>query len=106
MARIKAEIIVKGVVQKTGYRDYVQEKARSLNVKGYVDNLREGSVKITCETDVDTLENFIKLINIKQDLITVEKIEIIKKQPTTGEYEYFIKYGPWKKKWATGWSPP
>jgi len=47
MARIKAEIIVKGVVQKTGYRDYVQEKARSLNVKGYVENLREGSVKIT-----------------------------------------------------------
>jgi acylphosphatase len=26
MARIKAEIIVKGAVQKAGYRDYVQEK--------------------------------------------------------------------------------
>jgi acylphosphatase len=95
MAKIKAEIIVKGVVQKTGYRDYVQEKARSLNVKGYVENLREGSVKITCETDEDTLENFIKLINIKQDLMAVEKIEIIKKQPETGEYMYFdLKYGP------------
>ena len=95
MTKIKAEIIVKGAVQKTGYRDYVQEKARSLNVKGYVENLRDGSIRIVCEADEDTLKNFIKLINIKQDLITVEKIETVKTQPATGEYEYFdIKYGP------------
>ena len=95
MTKIKAEIIVKGAVQKAGYRDYVQEKARSLNVKGYVENLRDGSVRIVCEADEDTLKNFIKLINIKQDLIAIEKIETIKTQPATGEYEYFdIKYGP------------
>jgi acylphosphatase/BMFP domain-containing protein YqiC len=95
MAKIKAEVTVKGAVQKTGYRDYVQEKARSLNVKGYVENQRDGSVRIVCESDEDALKNFIKLINIKQDLIAVEKIETIKKQPATGEYEYFdIKYGP------------
>jgi DNA anti-recombination protein RmuC len=52
-------------------------------------------VKITCETDEDTLEDFMKLINIKQDIITVEKVETVKKQPATGEYEYFdIKYAP------------
>jgi acylphosphatase len=94
MAKTKAEIIVKGAVQKAGYRDYVQEKARSLNVKGYVENLRDGSVRIVCEADEDTLKNFVKLINIKQDLIAVEKIETVKKQPATGEYEYFdIKHG-------------
>jgi acylphosphatase/BMFP domain-containing protein YqiC len=95
MARIKAEIIVKGAVQKAGYRDYVQEKARSLNIKGYVENQRDGSVRIMCEADKEALEDFVKLINIKQDLIEVEKIETVKKQPATGEYEYFdIKYGP------------
>jgi acylphosphatase/BMFP domain-containing protein YqiC len=95
MAKIKAEIIVKGAIQKVGYRDYVQEKARSLNVKGYVENLRDGSVRIVCETDEETLKNFIKLINIKQDLVAVEEIRTVKKQPATGEYEYFdIKYGP------------
>jgi len=94
MARIKAEIIVKGAVQKAGYRDYVQEKARSLNIKGYVENQRDGSVRIMCEADKEDLEDFVKLINIKQDLIEVEKIETVKKQPATGEYEYFdIKYG-------------
>jgi acylphosphatase/BMFP domain-containing protein YqiC len=94
MANIEAEVIVKGAVQKAGYRDYVQEKARSLNVKGYLESLRDGSVRIVCEADEDTLEDFIKLINIKQDLITVGKMETIKKQPATGEYEYFdIKHG-------------
>ena len=94
MTKIKAEMIVKGAVQKAGYRDYVQEKARSLNVKGYVENQRDGSVRIVCEADEDTLKNFVKLINIKQDLIAVEKIKTIKKQPATGEYEHFdIKYG-------------
>jgi acylphosphatase/BMFP domain-containing protein YqiC len=94
MTRIKTEIIVKGSVQKAGYRDHVQEKARSLDVKGYVENQRDGSVKIVCEADEADLEKFIKLINIKQDLIAVEKIQTIKKQPATGEYQYFdIKYG-------------
>lgn len=95
MAKIKAEIIAKGTVQKVGYRDHVQETARKLSVKGYVENQRDGTVKIVCETDEETLQNFIKLINIKEDLVTVENIEITKTKPATGEYEYFdIKYGP------------
>ena len=94
MAKIKAEIIAKGTVQKVGYRDHVQETARKLNVKGYVENLRDGFVRIVCEADEDTLKKFIKLINIKQDLIAVENIETVKTQPATGEYKYFdIKYG-------------
>lgn len=94
MAKIKAEIIVKGKVQKAGYRDHVQETARNLNVKGYVENLKDGSVKITCETDDPTLKKFIQSISLKTDLITVENVEITKTQPAKDEYEYFdIKYG-------------
>lgn len=58
MMKIKAEIIVKGTVQRVGYRDHVQETARKLDVKGYVENLRDGSVKIVCETQ---RRNFTKL---------------------------------------------
>ena len=68
MANIEAEVIVKGAVQKAGYRDYVQEKARSLNVKGYVESLRDGSVRIVCEADEDTLKDFIKLMNTNHKL--------------------------------------
>jgi len=95
MAKIKAEMIVKGEVQKAGYRDHVQETARNLNIKGYVENLKDGSVKITCEADKHTLKKFIQSISLKTDLITVENVEITKTQPAKDEYEYFdIKYGP------------
>ena len=95
MAQIKAELIVKGKVQKRGYRDHVQEVARDLNVKGYVENMKDGSVKIVCETEEATLKKFIKAITLKTDIITVEKVEILRTQPATGEYEFFeIKYGP------------
>jgi len=67
MANVKAELLVKGKVQKVGYRDFVQETARTLNVRGYVKNLRNGSIRIVCEAEEDTIEKFIKLISIKED---------------------------------------
>jgi acylphosphatase len=95
MAQIKAELIVKGKVQKRGYRDHVQEVARELNVKGYVENMRDGSVRVVCETEEAALKKFIQAISLKTDFITVEKVEILRMQPTTGEYEFFeIKCGP------------
>lgn len=81
MNKIKAETIVRGKVQKAGYRDHIQEVARNLDVKGFVENLKNGSVKITCETEEDTLKKFTQLISIRTDLIVVENVEIIKKQP-------------------------
>ncbi|MDH7477103.1 MAG: acylphosphatase [Candidatus Bathyarchaeota archaeon] len=95
MAQIKAELIVKGKVQKRGYRDHIQEVARDLNVKGYVENMRDGSVRIVCETEEATLKKFIQAITLKTDIIAVEKVEILRTQPATSEYEFFeIKYGP------------
>lgn len=91
---IKAEVIVRGRVQKVGYRDYVQEVARRLGVKGYVENLRDGSVKIICEAEEQTLQEFLKQINVEKDLIMVKGVEVVKTEPATYQYWYFdIKYG-------------
>jgi predicted nucleic acid-binding Zn-ribbon protein len=60
-----------------------------------VENLRDGSVKIVCETEEATLKKFIQAITLKTDIIAVEKVEILRTRPATGEYEFFeIKYGP------------
>jgi acylphosphatase len=94
MDSVRAEIIVRGKMQKAGYRDHVQEVARSLNVNGHVENMKDGTVRIICEAKEDTLERFTQQINIKTDLVEVEKVEILKKEPATGQFEYFdIKYG-------------
>jgi acylphosphatase/signal transduction histidine kinase len=92
---IRAELIVEGEVQRVGYRDFVQSVARSLGVKGYIENLKDGKVRIVCEADEEILKNFIKEIEVKREFINVTKIKIVKTSPATGEFEYFeIRYGP------------
>ena len=89
------EIIVKGNVQKVGYRDYVEEVARRLGIVGFVENVKDGTVRIVCETDEETIKKFIHEINIKKGLIEVEDVQIKSVGIATGEFKYFeIKYGP------------
>jgi len=92
---IRAELLARGAVQKVGYRDYVQEAARGLGVKGFVENLRDGSVRIVCEAEERIIDEFIKLVDVEKDLIAVGSIEVVGREPAVGEFEYFdIKYGP------------
>lgn len=92
---IRAELLIRGAVQKVGYRDYVQEAARDLGVKGFVENLRDGSVRIVCEAEERIIEEFIELVDVEKELIAVESVEVVGREPAVGEFEYFdIKYGP------------
>jgi len=60
------EIIIKGKVQKVGYRDYVEEVARRFNIVGFVENLKDGNVRILCEADEKIIDDFLKAINVKK----------------------------------------
>ncbi|MBO3800437.1 MAG: acylphosphatase [Candidatus Brockarchaeota archaeon] len=91
---IRARFIVDGDVQKVGYRDFVQKVARKLGVKGYVENLPNGSVQIVCEAEEPVLKSFVENINVREGFIKVERISIIEKSEAKGEFEFFeIKYG-------------
>jgi len=91
---IRAEILVRGSVQKVGYRDLVQEEALKLGVKGFVENLKDGRVRIVCEAEEEKVKQLIERINVKEELVYVESIDIVKKGPATGEFQYFeIRYG-------------
>ncbi|MEM2828445.1 MAG: acylphosphatase, partial [Candidatus Nezhaarchaeales archaeon] len=81
---IRARILAEGRVQRVGYRDLVQSIARRLGVKGYVENLKDGSVQIVCEAEEGVLENFVKEIKVKEDFIEVEEVKIIEKSEATG----------------------
>jgi len=92
---VRARIIAEGDVQKVGYRDLVQSMATSLGVKGFVENLKNGSVQIVCETQEEALKKFIKKIKVEEDFIRVKKVQVVETSTATGEFEYFdIKYGP------------
>lgn len=66
---------VSGSVQKTGYRARVIDFATMLGLKGVVENLEDGRVKIVAEGDSDKLKWFEEAINIHDNLIQVSSIE-------------------------------
>lgn len=92
---VKATIIVVGPkIQKVGYRDKVQEIARELNIKGFVENLKDGNVRITCEGEEKIIDEFVSRLKIVKDYIKVENVNVVDKIEAKGEFEYFdIKYG-------------
>ena len=90
----RTEIIVKGEVQRVGYRDEVEKIARKLNIKGFVENLKPYDVRIVCEGEEGDVKRFIGALRIEGDpLIRVSDIAVEYDRPT-GEFEYFeIKRG-------------
>jgi acylphosphatase len=91
---VKANIRVYGSVQAVGYRVFVKNVARLMNVRGLVRNLEDGSVEVFAEAEEDTLEKFLKAIDIKGrpgDMLSlnVERIEVRRE----GEPGYT---GPWR----------
>lgn len=80
----RAEIIISGQVQKAGFRDFIDEIAFYLNLKGYVKNLDDGSVQVDCEGEEGLIRKFLERVNITQYPIRVEHIDVVYKEPTQG----------------------
>jgi acylphosphatase len=66
---------VSGSVQKVGYRARVVQLANALSLKGTIENLKDGRVKIIAEGDVERLRWFEEAIEIKNTLIQVTSVE-------------------------------
>jgi len=84
----RAEIILKGRVQKAGYRDYIDEVAFDLNLRGWVKNLEDGTVKVVCEGEKKAIDEFINKIRIQEYPIRVEDVDV-EYLPSTGEFKDF-----------------
>ncbi|MBN2251524.1 MAG: acylphosphatase [Candidatus Altiarchaeota archaeon] len=84
----RAVIVVKGRVQRAGYRDYIDEAAFNLNLAGNVRNLADGTVEVVCEGPREKIDEFIQRIRIKQYPISVEDIGV-RYSKATGEYGDF-----------------
>ncbi|MCL4407596.1 MAG: acylphosphatase [Thermotogae bacterium] len=50
--------IIKGTVQGVGFRSFVYNRAKALGIKGYVENLDDGSVKVIAEGEEPDLSVF------------------------------------------------
>jgi acylphosphatase len=81
---------VSGKVQKAGYRARVMDFAKAFGLKGVVQNLDDGRVRIMAEGEDATLEQFLKAIDIKNTVIRVDSISKDYSE-ATGEYRGFCK---------------
>lgn len=71
------ELIVSGRVQGVGFRNYVSQIAKDLNIKGTVRNLSDGDVKIIAQTDDDTLSKMVERIKQPQhQFMKIKDVEI------------------------------
>jgi acylphosphatase len=82
---------VSGQIQKVGYRKRVIDIARAFGLKGIIENLNDGRVKIIAEGDDEKLKWFESAIDIKNTLIQVSSIETAY-SAAGGEFSKFGKF--------------
>lgn len=99
----RATIIVKGDVQRVGYRDMVQDIARECAITGFVRNVHPYDVVIVAEGEEHVLKTFIDAIRIQKPPVFVEELNVSNGEPT-GEYDHMkIIRGDWQEELLEGW---
>ncbi|WP_428014031.1 acylphosphatase [Athalassotoga sp.] len=68
---------MKGYVQGVGFRSFVRARAKTLGVKGYVENLDDGSVKVVAEGEEESLRALEGYLRDGNAFSNVESVEVI-----------------------------
>ncbi len=71
----KVTLHISGNVQRVGYRAKVISIANASGIKGFIQNLPDGRVKIIAQGEQSELDKLIQAINISNSLINVTNIE-------------------------------
>jgi len=89
MKRVRANILVKGIVQGVGFRYFVLLSARRLSItEGYVRNLPTGDVEVVAEGERSLVNEFIKQLRIGPRSAWVKDVVVSFSEPT-GEFDSF-----------------
>ncbi len=83
-------IIVRGRVQGVGFRYSTRAKAQSLNIKGFVKNMPDGSVYIEAKGDSDSMQAFVSWCHMGPPLSRVTDI-IIEEASPSGANDFRIR---------------
>lgn len=67
--------IITGHVQGVNFRMYTQQKARDLNITGWVRNRPDGTVEVLAEGEQDTLDQLHDWLHHGSPMATVDKVE-------------------------------
>lgn len=77
MSKPKAlHLIVHGRVQGVGFRYFCLQKAKHLNISGWVKNKCDGTVEVVCEGESEVLYKFIDLCKSGNTFAKVSYVDI------------------------------
>lgn len=76
MAKARAIVRIVGEVQGVGFRNFAVRRARPLGLSGYVQNLRDGSVRAEIEGERTQIEKFLDALKTEGPG-QIEHIEVI-----------------------------
>jgi acylphosphatase len=88
MALARAHILASGLVQGVFYRRFVQTRANSYGLRGWVRNLPNGQVELISEGEKGLILDFAKELRIGPPSANVASLEI-EWQDYEGEFEGF-----------------
>jgi len=80
--------MVYGHVQGVFYRVFASRVAKSLGVRGYVQNLPRGGVEVQAEGDKDKLEELVRQLELGPPEALVEQVDV-KWSEFTGQFVRF-----------------
>jgi acylphosphatase len=80
--------VVLGRVQGVGFRDYVESHAHSLRLRGFVQNLGDGSVEVVAEGDDATLKQLIEHLRVGPRMARVDAVDVVWVE-ATGHFDGF-----------------
>ncbi|MCK4736029.1 MAG: acylphosphatase, partial [Methanophagales archaeon] len=97
----RANIGIKGNVQMAGFRTFINNIADSVNVKGFAENLDDGSVKVVCEGEEEGINELIN--SIKESPPSFARIDevSVEYEDYKGEFTSFERRGDDVPKKAT-----
>jgi acylphosphatase len=85
-ARIRA--VVHGAVQGVGFRDFVERRARELELAGVVRNRSDGTVEVVAEGPRGAVEALQEHLRSGPRMASVQRVEVTE-EPVTGEFRGF-----------------
>ncbi len=80
---------ISGRVQGVFFRAHTLETARSLELAGWVRNLRDGRVEAVFEGDEQRLESMLEWCRRGSPMSHVEGVEVVR-EDATGEFDGFV----------------
>jgi len=89
-------ILVEGIVQRVGFRRFVESTARRFHIAGFVKNLKDGAVQIFAQSSqANSLDDFIKEIESNAPKpIQIDKLEINEAKPRPSFKRFVLITGP------------